>query len=238
MRMNPSTPPRTSPALTRHQRSVQHGLTRIFLTLLLALAAATGSQFSPVSAAAAGTPHAAALQPSQRELTTIEPKAAAATSHQRWDGPLKFYLRVGSTKQHPHPTNRFLLIEPIAPFNVGSMTDTRFADQWNWSTLEVGTDSGRYLLRNNGKCLQISSNGTLGGAACNSGNSREQWKDQLLRVPQRSDPPVPTRRRRRDRALHPRNRLHLQPGRCSLPSTPGGSRLNLSEPHTSPGRGP
>ena len=176
MRMKPSTRPSTSSTLTRHQRSLQHGLTRIFLTLLLALAAVTGSQFSPGSTAAAGIPHTAAFQPSQRELTTIEPKAAAATSHQRWDGPLKFYLRVGSSKQHPHPTNRFLLIVPIAPFKVGSMTDTRFADQWNWSILEVGTDSGRYLLRNNGRCLQISSNGTLGGAACNSGNSREQWE--------------------------------------------------------------
>jgi len=176
MRMKPSARPSTSSTLTRHQRSLQHGLTRIFLTLLLALAAVTGSQFSPGSTAAAGIPRAAAFQPSQREMTTIEPKAAAATSHQRWDGPLKFYLRVGSSKQNPQPTSRFLLIVPIAPFYAGSMTDTRFADQWNWSILEVGTDSGRYLLRNNGRCLQIGSNGMLGGAACNSGNSREQWE--------------------------------------------------------------
>lgn len=176
MRMNPIARPCTSPALTRTPRGVRHSLTRILFTLLLAFAAVTGSQFSPVSAAAAGTPHAAALQASQSELIQLTPNVAAAASHQRWDGPLKFYLRVGSTKQHPQPTNRFLLIVPISPFVVGSMTDTRFANEWNWSILEVGTDSGRYLLRNNGKCLQIGSNGNLAGAACNSGNSREQWE--------------------------------------------------------------
>ena len=165
--------PRTATTLTRHRRPLGRGLRRVLLTLLLALAALTGSQTSPVSTAAAAMTHTAS---NQRDAAALATNVAAGTIHQRWDGPLKFYLRVGANTHHPQPTTRFLLIVPIAPFDVGSMTDRRFADQWNWSILEVGTDSGRYLLRNNGLCLQISSNGNLSGAACNRGNSRQQWE--------------------------------------------------------------
>lgn len=168
--------PRAATTVTRHQRHLPSGLRRVFLILLLALAAVTGSQTSPASTAAAGIPHTDSSQQSQHDAAALATNLAASTTHQRWDGPLKFYLRVGANKQHPQPTNRFLLIVPIAPFYVGSMTDNRFADQWNWSTLEVGTDSGRYLLRNNGLCLQIGSNGALSGATCHPGSSRQQWE--------------------------------------------------------------